>query len=123
MDKFRILLIDDEEELVATLVERLEMRDIEAEYVMTGPDALRRLSEKSFDAALLDYKLPGMSGMEVMRRIEKQFPGVKVLLITGAGSVDGEEEEIPPEKAADVLLKPIDIEVLIEKLRAAVRGK
>jgi len=123
MDKFRILLIDDEEELVATLVERLEMRDIEAEYVMTGPDALQRLSEKSFDAALLDYKLPGMSGMEVMRRIEKQFPQVKVLLITGAGSVDGEEEEIPPEKAADVLLKPIDIEVLIEKLRAAVRGK
>lgn len=123
MDKFRILLIDDEEELVATLVERLEMRDIEAEYVMTGPDALQRLSEKPFDAALLDYKLPGMSGMEVMCRIEEQFPQVKVLLITGAGSVNGEEEEIPPEKTADVLLKPIDIEVLIEKLRAAVRGK
>lgn len=122
MDKFRILLIDDEEELVSTLVERLEMRAIDAEYVMSGPDALRRLNEKKFDAALLDYKLPGMSGLEVLRRIEEQFPHVKVLLITGAGSVEGKEEEIPEDKASDVLLKPIDIEVLIEKLKEAIKG-
>lgn len=121
MDKIRVLLIDDEEELVSTLVERLAIRDIEADYVMSGPGAIKLLAEKEFDAVVLDYKLPGMSGLEVMKKIGERFPHVKVLLITGAGSVEGEEEQIPAEKAADVLLKPIDIEKLIQKLKAALQ--
>ncbi len=122
MDKIRVLLIDDEEELVSTLVERLAIRDIEADYVMSGPDAMERLGEKEFDAVLLDYKLPGMSGLEVLEKINEKYPRLKVLLITGAGSIGEDQEEIPAHKAADVLLKPIDIEVLIEKLKAAVQG-
>ncbi len=122
MGLFRVLLIDDEEELVSTLVERLEMRNIEAEYVMNGQDALDRLSRKPFDAVLLDYKLPGMSGLEVMEKIKDLYPRIKVLLITGAGSLDEEGEKIPSDKASDVLLKPIDIEVLINKLKTAIEG-
>jgi CheY-like chemotaxis protein len=123
MGLFRVLLIDDEEELVSTLVERLAIRDIEAEYVMNGQEALERLSRAPFDAVLLDYKLPGMSGLEVMEKIKDLYPRIKVLLITGAGSLDEEEGKIPADKASDVLLKPIDIEVLIEKLKAAIEGK
>ncbi len=120
MAEIRVLLIDDEEELVSTLVERLGIRNIEAEYVMTGAEGIELLGKKEFDAVLLDYKLPGMSGLEVMKQINELYPRVKVLLITGAGSVDEGGDEVPEEKASDVLLKPIDIEVLIAKLREAV---
>ena len=121
MKMIRVLLIDDEEELVSTLTERLKIRNIDAEYVVSGQDAISRLEAKKFDAVLLDYKLPGMSGLEVMRKIHKSHPGIKVLLFTGAGSVDEEQNSIPEETIPDILLKPIDIDVLINKLKAAIQ--
>ncbi len=122
MNTIRLLLIDDEEELVSTLVERLEIRGIEAEYVTSGPEAFKLLEEKEFDAVVLDYKLPGMSGIQVMERILESYPKLKIILITGAGSLDEEKEKIPKEKAFDVLLKPVDIDVLIQKLNEAIGG-
>lgn len=120
MQKIRVLLIDDEEELVSTLVERLDIRGVQAESVTNGTAAFARLRESSFDAAVIDLKLPGMSGIDVMKRIKSEHPGMVILLTTGHGSVNEEHEGIPPE-AADVLYKPIDIEMLVSKLKSSLQ--
>jgi DNA-binding NtrC family response regulator len=119
MAKFRALLVDDEEELVTTLVERLSYRNIEAEYALEGYEALIKMRESSFDVVVLDLKLPGMNGTEVLQKINKDFPEVPVLLITGHG-VAGEGSSERPEGAYDYLAKPVDIAVLIEKMEEAV---
>jgi CheY-like chemotaxis protein len=121
MATFRILLVDDEEELVTTLVDRLEFRGIEAEAVTSGSAALARLREKRFDAVVADLKMPGMSGTEVLDRIRLEHPDVRVLLITGHGSGQEEAPEIL-DGTYGILLKPFSIDALIEKLGAGRDG-
>jgi len=117
--RFRVLLIDDEEELVSALVERLSYRDIDAEFALTGPDGIEKMRQSRFDVVVLDLKLPGMDGTEVLSRIKGEYPEVPVLMITGHGSVaDGQEEK--PALAFDFLSKPINLEDLIDKMQEAI---
>jgi DNA-binding response OmpR family regulator len=121
MPKFRALLIDDEEELVSTLVERLSYRDIEAVYALDGHEAMRKIGSEKFDVVVLDLKLPGMDGLEVLRRINQANPDLPVLLITGHGSPINQSFE-KPAGTRDYLVKPINIEDLIVKMEEAIRG-
>jgi DNA-binding NtrC family response regulator len=120
MAPLRVLLIDDEEELVVTLAERLMLRGIEVEGVTSGADAIGRVREKEFDVVVLDVKMPGIGGLEVMRTIRREQPGMKFLLMTGRGSLE-EGEEGMQEGAFAYLLKPINIEDLLKKMMEAVR--
>lgn len=122
MASYRTLLVDDEEELVSTLVERLGYRGIEADYALNGNEALQKLRSSSYDIVILDFKMPGMSGIEVMGIVNREFPHIPVLLITGHGSPTDELEKIP-EGAFDYLPKPINIETLIEKMQEALDRK
>jgi CheY-like chemotaxis protein len=115
----RVLLIDDEEELVSTLVERLKLRGIEVEGVTSGADAIGRVQLVKFDLVVLDMKMPGIGGLEVMRRIRREQPGIKFILMTGRGSHE-EGEEGMQEGAFAYLLKPVNIEDLIKKMMEAV---
>ena len=119
MPKFRALLIDDEEELVTALVERMGYRGIEAEYALRGPDGLEKMRQTTFDVVVLDLKLPGMSGIEVLEVIKAEHPKVPVLMITGHGSVSEHPEERPAD-VFDYLAKPIALNKLIEKMQEAV---
>ena len=122
MSEFSVLLIDDEEELVSPLVERLSFRNIEAEYALSGYDALEKMRGGNFHVVVLDLKMPGMDGLEVLERLQKEHPDIPVLLITGHGSaVDTPKPK--PEGAFDYLVKPVDIEDLITKMREAVSSK
>jgi DNA-binding NtrC family response regulator len=115
------LLIDDEEELVSTLVERLKLRGIEVEGVTSGADAFDRVQVTKIDLVVLDMKMPGIGGLEVMRRIRREQPGIKFILMTGRGSLE-EGEEGMQEGAFAYLLKPINIKDLVEKMMEAVRA-
>lgn len=119
MAKFSVLLVDDEKELVTTMVERLGYRNIEADYALDGYETLVKMREKSYDVVVLDLKLPGMNGAEVLEKIKKDYPGIPVLLITGHGTAD-ESIDTVPSGAVDYLAKPINIEVLIKKMEEAV---
>ncbi|MEJ2719601.1 MAG: response regulator [bacterium] len=120
MDKLKVLLIDDEEELVTTLVERLGYRGVEAEYALDGYAALLKMREGDYDVVLLDLKLPGMGGREVLKRLKKDFPKVPVLLITGHGGVEEDAHE-GLDGAYDYLTKPAQLDDLIAKMREAVK--
>lgn len=122
MAGIKVLLIDDEEELVTTLVERLGYRGISADYALDGYAALAKLREQSYTVVVLDLKLPGIDGIEVLRQIKSEYPGVPVILITGHGSPveNGRSETIG---AYDYLIKPVKLEVLMQRIVDAAGQK
>ncbi len=116
MNDIRVLLVDDEEELVATIKERLEIRGIMAEAVTTGHEALERIQESAFDVVVVDLKMPGLGGADVVDVIRKRQPETDVLLITGHGSRRDEVEQLAT-RGYRILLKPFRIERLIAMIR------
>jgi DNA-binding NtrC family response regulator len=123
MSDIRVLLVDDEEELVATIRERLEMRGISAEAVTTGHDALERIEQAAFDVVVVDLKMPGLGGGETVEVLHARRPEIQVLLITGHGSGHGELDALA-DRGYPILLKPFQIDHLVEMIReAAAKGE
>jgi len=118
MDAIHVLIVDDEAELVSALCERLALRGFEAEGVTTGEGALTFLATEPCDVVLLDVKMPGLGGLEVIRRIKTDRPDLAVILLTGHGSLKSVEEGMALG-AFDYLMKPVKIDDLIGILRAA----
>jgi DNA-binding NtrC family response regulator len=117
-----VLIVDDEGELVSALVERLNLRGFDAHGVTTGAEALDILGSQEFDVVLLDVKMPGLGGLEVIRRIKSMKPKLEVILLTGHGSVKSIEEGMALG-AFDYLMKPVKIDNLVRILTAAGSGE
>lgn len=123
MDTFRVLVVDDEEDFLETLVNRLGKRDIDATGVLSGEEAIKTMEEKLFDVVILDIKMPGgMDGIECLREIKKIQPLAEVILLTGHASVETSIEGMKLG-AFDYLLKPIKLEDLMTKLAQAFEKK
>jgi DNA-binding NtrC family response regulator len=120
MEKMRVLLVDDEIEFVSTLAERLNLRGFNADTATSGEEALQKIAASPPQVVLLDILMPGMSGLEVLKRIKRDHPEVKVILLTGRGSWDGITGV--REGAYDCLMKPIQIEELMQIMAGAVEG-
>ena len=118
MAPLRVLIVDDEAELVSALVERLNLRGFQARGVTAGDKALEILREEPCDVVLLDVKMPGLGGLEVIRGIKEEHPSLEVILLTGHGSVKDVEEGMALG-AFDYLMKPVKIDRLVEILSAA----
>lgn len=122
MKEIKVLLVDDEQKFVETLSERLQMRDLQNETVYDGEQALEFVDDKEPDVMVLDLKMPGIDGMEVLRRVTRKFPNMKVIILTGHGT-DRDEDESRRIGVFDYLKKPVDIEVLVSRIKAAYREK
>jgi DNA-binding NtrC family response regulator len=123
MDSFRVLVVDDEEDFLETLVKRLNKRDIDTTGVRSGEEALEEMNKKLFDVVLLDVKMPGgIDGIEALREMKKIQPLSEVILLTGHASVETSIEGMKLG-AFDYLLKPIKLEDLLEKLAQAFEKK
>ena len=120
MEKIRVLLVDDETEFVSALAERLSLRGYETRTAASGEEALGKIDQSPPDVVLLDMLMPGMSGMEVLKRIKQDHPQVKVILLTGRGSWDGIQGV--REGAYDCLMKPIQIEELMQIMASAMES-
>jgi len=118
----KILLVDDEEDYVRTMAERMEMRDLGSEVALTGEQALAMLEEDLPDVMVLDLRMPGMTGMEVLARVKEAHPQVEVIILTGFGS-EKDEEEARRIGAFDYLRKPVDINDLMSTIRRAGRSR
>jgi two-component system, OmpR family, response regulator len=122
MSNPRVLVLDDEEELVVTLVERLAIRNIDAEAFTNGHDAIERIHEAAFDVFVADVKMPGLGGLEVIEIVRKRFPNIKIILITGHGRFD-EDKDLKVEGVQEVLMKPFSIGSLVTSIRNALGEK
>lgn len=112
----RVLLVDDEGELVTTMAERLDLRGIKADWATNVTDALRQLNENTYDIAVLDVKIPKMSGIKLKKKMEEKQPDLKFIFLTGHGS-EADFREGSIEAGPDYyLVKPVDIDVLIQKM-------
>ncbi|MCD6293384.1 MAG: response regulator [Deltaproteobacteria bacterium] len=112
----RVLLVDDEQELVETLAERLNIRGIEARWTTTGDAAMELIEHENFDLAILDIKIPGISGIDLHRKMKVECPELKFIFMTGHGSQDDFTAGSAETGKDYYLLKPVNIEELIEKM-------
>lgn len=122
MDQIKILLVDDEAEFINTLSERIKMRNIETDVALDGENALRIVEDEVPDVMVLDLKMPGIDGMEVLRRIRKSYPEVQVIMLTGHGS-NKDEEAARNLGAYEYLSKPVGLEDLIGHIKKAYAQK
>ena len=112
----RVLLVDDEVELVSALAERLDLRGIDAQYALSGEEALQQAQKTSYDLAVLDVKMPGIGGLALKERLEALRPDLKFIFMTGYGS-DAVIEEIRQDRESNIyLVKPVAIEDLLEAM-------
>jgi len=121
MDVPNILLIDDEEAFVTTLQERLEMREFSPRIAVTGEAGLEIIAAEPPDVVVLDLRMPGLGGVEVLRRIRRGWPCLPVIMLSGHGS-DQDFETCMNLGAALYHKKPLDIDVLLESIRTVTQG-
>jgi DNA-binding NtrC family response regulator len=123
MDAFRALVVDDEEDFLETLVNRMNKRHIDTTGAKSGEEALELMKKKLFDVVILDVKMPGgMDGIEALREMKKIQPLAEVLLLTGHASVETSIEGMKLG-AFDYILKPVKLEELLTKLAEAFEKK
>ena len=118
-----VLLVDDEVPFVEAMTRRLKKRGIRVETAFSGTEALHVLAEnKNIEVVILDVKMPGMDGIETLEKIRKKFPLLEVIMLTGHATV---ETGIDGMKlgAFDYLMKPCDMDILMEKLTEASAQK
>jgi len=120
--KPRVLLVDDEEELVQTLSERLTLRDYDVSTAQSGQDAVDKLKGYNFDVVILDVAMPGMDGIEALREIKKIKPLTEVIMLTGHATVESAIEGMRLG-AFDFLMKPCETEELATKINRAHERK
>jgi len=122
MSNIKILLLDDEEDFIRTLSERLDLRDLASHTAFNGQEAIEFVGDEEPDVIVLDLKMPGIDGMEVMRRVREMYPNIQVIIQTGHGN-DLDEAEARRMGVFDYLKKPVDIELLVDRIKAAYRAK
>jgi len=116
--KVSLLIVDDEERFLKTLTTRLGMRDFDVTAATDGGRAVEAARERKFDLALVDLKMPGMDGEEVLELLKKNDPYIEVVILTGHGSIDS---AIHCTKLGSYgyLQKPCSTDELLQVLKSA----
>ena len=117
-----VLLVDDETEFASALAERLRLRSFDVRAVFHAEDAIAAVQSASPDVVLLDFRMPGMDGIEVLKIIKKIDPTIEVIMLTGHGDVSSVEEAIK-NGAYEYIMKPLDIGELIMKINNAKKKR
>jgi len=123
MTTMRVLLVDDEEEFVVTLSERLGLRGMDADYATSADEALMKAQNQFYDVAVLDMRLPKMGGLAIRDALKGRHPDMKFLFLTGYGSEEDFNNVASLEGNSAYLVKPIGITTLIAKINELFIGK
>lgn len=119
MDKtIKLLIVDDEKQFLESIAKRLELRGFVVTKASNGEEAIAAASQDRFDLALLDLKMPGMDGKEVLEILRREHRFLEVIILTGHGSIDS-AVECTKLGAFGYLSKPYELEKLLEVLKEA----
>ena len=122
MGQINVLLVDDENEFVKSLSERMKLRDLEPGVALNGDEALKMVDQEIPDVIVLDLKMPGIDGLEVLKRVKATYPQVQVIMLTGHGSEE-DEKEARRLGAFEYFEKPTQMDKLVATIKKAYNHK
>jgi len=120
--KIKLLIVDDEVKFLASIAQRLEMRSFEVTTATNGQEAIGKAHSGKFDLALLDLKMPGLDGKQVLEVLKKEHKFLEVIILTGHGSYES-AVECTRLGAFGYLPKPYELEKLLEVLKSAYEAR
>jgi two-component system OmpR family response regulator len=118
MADLKLLLVDDEQEFLEPMAARLARRRLICRTAQSGEEALNILQKESFNCAVVDVMMPGMDGLELLRRMRRDYPDVVVFLLTGHASVELGVQGMELG-AFEYLMKPVEFDELLDTIRRA----
>ncbi len=113
-----VLLVDDEEQFLDVLSQRLEARGLKVAAVTSGEEAVMQVEDHNFDAIIVDLAMPGIDGIETLKRIKEKRPDLEIIMLTGHATVQSGIQAMKLG-ADDFLEKPVDLSILLEKIGKA----
>jgi DNA-binding NtrC family response regulator len=113
-----VLLVDDEEQFLQVLSERLANRGLHVISVTSGEEAVALVENKNFDAIVVDLAMPGIDGIETTKKIKEKRQDLEIIILTGHATVKAGIEAMKLG-AEDFLEKPVDLNVLLERISEA----
>lgn len=122
MERFKVLVVDDEEDFLETIVKRLRDRNLEVSGATSGEAALALMDAQDFDVVILDVRMPGMDGIEALKEMKKRKPLTEVIMLTGHASVESGIQGMQLG-AFDYVMKPVPLDELLDKMRQAYERK
>jgi DNA-binding NtrC family response regulator len=114
----KVLLVDDEKEFVDALADRMRLRDMNVSTAGSAKEALKKVEDETFDAIVLDLRMPEMNGIEFLKTVRKKHPELQIIMLTGYGKVQDSVEAMKLG-AMDFLEKPADLDLLTTKIHDA----
>lgn len=118
----KVLVVDDEEQFVDVLAQRLATRGFKIHTALSGDDAIEMVNNQDIDVVILDVLMPERDGIETLREIKRIKPLTEVIMLTGHGTVDTAIQGMKLA-AFDYLMKPTDTTELVEKINKAHQRK
>lgn len=120
--KASILVVDDEEVVRRSYARILDELDCDAQSAADGAQALHAMEQRPFDVVLLDVRMPGAQGLDVLKAIKQRWPASEVVIITGYPTIESARQALQLG-ACDYLAKPADPDEVIDATRGAMRRK
>jgi len=120
--KIKLLLVDDEKGFLDSLARRLGKRDFDIRTANEGKQAIELAKMEKFDVAILDMKMPGMDGLELLGILKKKHKFLEILILTGYGGIDSAVEATNLGAFA-YLEKPVEFDNLLENIKNAFEGR
>ena len=114
----RVLLLDDEQDFLESMAERMQARGMSVTTTTSPSEALKRVGEESYDVIVMDFMMPEIDGLEAVKELKKINPNLQIILLTGYATVE-KRIEAKTLGATDLLEKPADINMLTDKIRHA----
>ena len=114
----KVLLVDDEEDFLEIMAERMRARDMIVETCTSAEEAFKKIASENFDAIILDFMMPGVDGMRALKEIKAKSPESQIILLTGHATIEKSVEAMKAG-ATDFLEKPADLKALEQKIKDA----
>ena len=122
MSEMKLMMVDDEERFLESMEKLLKRKGYDVVTATSGEQCLDKLAQEPFDVVILDVKMPGIDGVETLKRLKSIRPLTEVIMLTGHGTVENAVEGMH-QGAFDYLLKPCDIDNLVSKMNGAFKAK